>query len=182
MTEKGNGELHGTDLEELIGQLVGAHDEEHRRIAGELHDSTAQHLTAVLMGIDRACDLAARHDSFANVMGQARALVDQSLREITALCYRLHPPLFEELGLEPALHWLVRGFEECSGIAVSLEMPNSLGRLPHQMETALFHVAETALADLRRYSGIASVELRIIRSRWEVILLVKGRGSPKRRN
>src|SRR5689334_7786924 len=92
------------ELEHLVAELLDAQDEERRRIACELHDTTAQHLAAVLMGIDHL--LASRHDGVPLLMQQTRLLVDQSLREIRALCYRLHPPMLEELGLAWALKWL----------------------------------------------------------------------------
>ena len=159
------------ELEDLLGEVLDAQDAEWRRMAAELHDTTAQHLTAVLMGIDRAVSVG--QDRGLPLMEQARRLVDQSLREIRALCYRLHPPMLEELGLRPALSWLVRSVQQDSGMVVSLRLPPNLGRLPLEVETGLFRLVQAELAGLRRRSGIARMEITLKRWNRGVVLTMK---------
>lgn len=150
------------ELEQLVAQLLGEQDAERRRIAGELHDTTAQHLAAVLIGLDRA--LSARQAGMASLMEQTRGLVHQSLREIRALCYRLHPPMLEELGLRPALGWLVKGVEQNGPMAVFLEMPSDLGRWPLDVETGIFRLIQAELASLCTRVGVERTELALTRA------------------
>jgi two-component system NarL family sensor kinase len=161
-------------FEDLLGELLGAQDEEWRRIAGELHDTTAQHLAAVLMGIDHV--LASRQDRDLPLMRQTRLLVDQSLREIRALCYRLHPPMLEELGLAPALTWLVRGVRQEIGFDLSLDLPRDLGRLPREIETGLFRLVQAELANLQEQEGISEVRLALSRPASAAVLTIEVRG------
>ncbi|HYC59772.1 MAG TPA: hypothetical protein VEK79_09420 [Thermoanaerobaculia bacterium] len=43
-----------------------------------------------------------------------------------------------------AFGWYAQGFQERSGIAVTLDMPNELERLPIETETAVFRIVQAA--------------------------------------
>jgi len=162
------------ELELLVADILEAEDEERRRMARELHDTTAQHLAAVLISIDHL--IASRKDRMMPVVHQARLLVDQSLREIRALCYRLHPPMLPELGLPPALNWLVRGVRQESGLAVSLDVAPNLGRLPQEIETGVFRLIQLELANLGACRGLTRVELTLARPDASIVLSIVASG------
>jgi signal transduction histidine kinase len=61
-------------------------------------------------------------------------LVGQVTQEIRTLSFLLHPPVLDDLGLEYALPWYVKGFSRRSGIAVSVDVPREMGRLPAEVE------------------------------------------------
>lgn len=88
-------------------------------------------------------------------------MTDQSIAEVRTLAYLLHPPLIDEAGLLPSLQWLSRGFEERSGIKVTLEAPEELDRLPGESETALFRIVQEALTNIQRHSGSAVAHIRL---------------------
>src|SRR5260370_37616922 len=73
--------------------------------------------------------------------------------EIGTMSYLLHPPLLDEMGLCTAIQMYVEGFAERSRIRVDLEIPDDLGRLPSDIETALFRVMQQSLANVHRHSG-----------------------------
>ena len=56
------------------------------------------------------------------------------------LSYLLHPPLLDEAGIEEAIRDYVKGFTRRSGIRVELELSTNLGRMPREVELALFRV------------------------------------------
>ena len=168
-------------LRELAGRLLRLQDEERRRMARDLHDTTAQNLVAAILDIDRLHQAApALNEISEELLGEARALVEQSLQEIRTLSYLLHPPLLDELGLASALSWYVRGFESRSGITVALDVREGMERLPAAVENALFRVVQEALTNIHRHSDSATAEIRLARSATEVVLEVadQGRGIP----
>jgi signal transduction histidine kinase len=170
-----------TKLRELTGRLLRVQDEERQRMSRELHDATAQNLVAVLMDLDRLLQILPPRDDVAQeLLDEARTLVESSLQEIRTLSYLLHPPLLDELGLASALRWLVRGFENRSGITVSLAVQEEVGRMPAPVETALFRVVQEALTNIHRYSGSATADIRLTRSPGAISLQIKdqGRGMP----
>lgn len=166
------------ELRDLTSRLLGVQDEERRRMARDLHDTTAQNLVAALMDIDRVQRMALTHGEIIGpLIKDARALVDQSLQEIRTLSYLLHPPLLEELGLAHALKWLVRGFERRSGITVSLNVQEGLERMPWSVESALFRVVQEALTNIHRHSGSAMAAVTLTQSARRIILEVSDEGT-----
>lgn len=143
-----------TMLRQLSAQLMKSQDDERRRIAREIHDTTVQNIVAARIEIDQVHEgIILPGASAATALGEARDLLDQSLSELRTLSYLLHPPLLDELGLVSAVRWYVQGFEKRSGIAVSVDTPESMPRLPGDIETTLFRVVQEGLANVHRHSG-----------------------------
>lgn len=167
-------------LQRLSWRLLQAQDEERRRIARELHDSTAQAVAAISM------NLAALSREGSPLSEQRRqkllrdslALAEQATGDLRTTSYVLHPPLLDERGLSAALRWLADGFSTRSGIPVALEVAQGLGRMSIAVETALFRVAQESLHNVHRHSGSDRAEIRIHFAGDQVSLEVRdwGRG------
>lgn len=151
-------------LRQLSGQLLRSQDEERRKIAQELHDSTGQDLVALatMIGQLRVAIPAAEHKP-RRLVAECAALADRCVREVRTLSYVLHPPILDEAGLEQAIRDYVKGFTKRSGIAVSLELSALLGRMPRDVELALFRVVQESLTNIHRHSGSAEARIRIDR-------------------
>jgi len=104
-------------------------------------------------------------------------MVDQCLSEMRTLSYLLHPPLLDEIGLAPALRWYVNGFTSRSGIDVSLQISPEVGRLPSDIETALFRVIQESLGNVHRHSGSKTAVIKLRRRRGEVVLTISDSGA-----
>jgi PAS domain S-box-containing protein len=177
------------DLRYLAGRILKAQDDERRRIARELHDSTAQNLLGVALGIDRALRMTSeRPDIAKSALQESVRLVEQSQREIRTVSYLLHPPMLDEAGLPSALGWFIEGFSKRSGISIDAKITAGQldRRLPGEIATALYRVAQEALTNVHRHSGSRSARVRLtlvqLMGREEIQLTVadKGRGVPKR--
>lgn len=156
-------------LRRLTSTLLIAQDEERRRIARELHDSTAQNLVAAALSIDQAmrspCTLSS---SVQDALRDSRQLIELGQREIRTLSYLLHPPLLDEIGLAAALRWYLDGFTRRTAIATVAKIhPQLRGyRLPNVVEISLYRVAQEALTNVHRHSGAKTVTLRLW---WEAV-------------
>ncbi|BDG10831.1 sensor histidine kinase [Anaeromyxobacter paludicola] len=139
-----------------------AREDERSRISRELHDTTAQNLSAAVLGLSRALGvLGDGAGPAAPILVDALALCSASLEEVRTLSYQLRPPLLEEGGLGPALEWYAGVFSRRSGIPVELTLPREARRLPRALESALFRIAQEALSNAQRHSGCARVALRL---------------------
>ena len=164
-------------LQELSARLLRAQDEERRRIARELHDVTTQDLFALSMVLGQIAQPAFGLDRPAlDLVAEARALGDKTLRELRTQSYLLHPPLLDEVGLSAALEWYVEGFARRSGVAVDLAVDASLGRLPEAVELALFRVAQEGLGNIHRHAGSATARITLGRDQRGVMLRVQDHG------
>jgi len=143
-------------------RLMRVQDQERRHIARELHDTAGQ--TLAVLGIT----LAQLIDKLAHVAPdllkdgqQVEELVRQLHQEIRTTSYLLHPPLLDERGLAPALSWYVQGLIERGVLDVTLEIPENFGRLPAELELAIFRVVQECLTNVHRHSGSHSASIRI---------------------
>ncbi|HEY6188773.1 MAG TPA: PAS domain S-box protein [Pyrinomonadaceae bacterium] len=164
-------------LEQLTGRLLHLQDEERRRIARELHDTTAQNLLAIVINLETLLQKAsALPRDFVDAIAECQSLCEQTQAEIRTLSYLLHPPMLDEAGLILALEWFIDGFSRRSSIRVDFVAPPDFRRLPSQMETALFRVVQESLTNIYRHSGSATAEIRLERDESQVHLRVKDRG------
>ncbi len=168
-------------LRELSGRLLQLQDEERRRIARDLHDSTSQTIAALMLQLKALQNsLRLRDSQKQGALEECMRLAEQCGSEIRTVSYLLHPPMLDEAGLNSALRWYVRGFAERSGIDVSIHVAPELQRLPQEIEIALFRVIQEALANIHRHSGSPTADIRIALTSKELVLEIKdqGRGMP----
>ena len=170
-------------LRELSGRVLQLQDEERRRLARELHDSTAQNIVALGMNLGVVDQAAAALDAGAReALSESLALADQCIRELRTFSYLLHPPVLDDLGLSSALTWYVEGFIQRSGIAVKLEIAADLGRLPRELELMLFRIVQESLTNIHRHSGSRTATIRIARYAKEVVMQISDQGHGIARN
>jgi PAS domain S-box-containing protein len=150
------------ELRRLSGHLLRSQDEERRRIARELHDSTGQNLVILATMLGQLP--AAIHSSerkAKRLLSECKALADRCVREVRTLSYVLHPPVLDEAGLEDAIRDYVKGFTKRSGIQVQLDLSQGLGRMARDVELALFRVVQEALSNIQRHSKNRRAKIRI---------------------
>jgi signal transduction histidine kinase len=170
-----------SQMRTLTGRLMRAQDDERRRIAQMLHETSAQDLAALKMHLARLHRTAAGLSTADRaVLTESIELAERSMSGIRTLSYLLYPPLLDETGLLPALRWYAAGFAERSGIEVALDLPSTFERLPQDVETTLFRVVQEALINIHRHadSPTASIRLRIDAHRLTLEIEDHGRGMP----
>jgi signal transduction histidine kinase len=145
------GRGRGASLAGLCEGLQRAADEERRRLARQLHDSTAQTLSAAAMNLTLvACEAAALTPAARQALDRAQELVAGGCRELGELAHRLHPPLLGESGLAAALRWLVA---RDGGAGARVEI-DGLGPLGAALENAVYRLVEDALAGALAPDGL----------------------------
>jgi len=162
---------------QLSAQLMKMQDEERRRIARELHDSTGQMVIALILNLGqlrRAGDLGPEET---RILSESYTLLQNVNSELRAISHLLHPLLLDEVGLWTALKWYVEGFTQRSGIAVTLERESNCGRLNSDLEFVIFRVVQECLANIHRRSDHQEAAVRLLRSLGEVRLEVQDRGN-----
>jgi PAS domain S-box-containing protein len=164
-------------LRVLSGQLLRLQDEERRRIARELHDSAGQTLAALSMIL---APLESENGRIGPIAAEAITeslnLIAGLSRELRTISYLLHPPLLDEAGLASALRLYLEGFAERSRIKVNLEIPEDFGRLPSDLETAIFRIVQECLTNVHRHSGSPVAKIRVTHRGAQVLVEVADRG------
>ncbi len=169
-------------IRKLNVQLIKAQDEERRKIARELHDSTSQILASVGMNlslVDKEAN--ALSPKVAKLLSDATSLVASASDEVRTIAHLLHPPLLDEVGLASALRWFVDGFVRRTGIAVRVKLPKDLERLSPDTEAALFRITQECLTNTWRHSGSTSAALSLTVQPDKIVLDIKDRGKGLKR-
>lgn len=151
------------EIHQLMGRILTLQDDERRRLAHELHDSTGQMLAAMKLALDEMTE-EAKGRKIATLVADTIAINVDMSRQLRTMSYVLHPPLLDEVGLPSALHLYTEGFAERSGVKVDLQMSPDFGRLPPDMEIALFRVVQECLTNIHRHSGSATADIRLSRA------------------
>jgi hypothetical protein len=157
-------------------------DEERRKVARDLHDSTGQTLTALKISVALLQKSLDNGERIREELSGIALLADAALQEIRTTSYLLHPPMLDEAGFTCAAQWYIEGFARRSGMKVRLDFAPQVERLPDTIETALFRVLQESLTNVHRHSGASEVEVRFLRQARVVILEVRdyGRGIPEK--
>jgi len=164
-------------LRELSLHLLRSQDEERRRIGRELHDSLGQYLAVLKMHVESLESVVgAENQDIAARIAECIHLTDESIREMRTISYLLYPPMLEEVGLKSAVPWYLEGFSIRSQIETTLAIDPDLGRLPHDVELALFRVLQESLTNVHRHSGSAVADIRLFSRNGNVLLEVEDQG------
>ena len=161
----------------LAGRLMHAQDDERRRIAQMLHETTAQDLAGLKMHLARLNRTASHlNEADRGALTESISLAERSITEIRTLSYLLHPPFLDETGLLSALRWYAAGFAGRSGIKVDLDLPQRFERPTLDRETALFRVVQESLINIHRHAGSDTARIRLWQDAETMVLEIEDRG------
>ncbi len=137
----------------LVGQVMAAQEEERRRVAYEVHDGLAQTAAAahhLLLAFSRSYPPGSAEAQ--RLLGRALELVQQTVGEARQVIADLRPTVLDDFGLATAVRQQV---DRLAGEGYSVEYEEALEgeRLPTAVETALYRVAQEAMANVRKHAG-----------------------------
>jgi len=144
------------NLRFYVQQVSRAQEAERKRIARELHDGTVQTLVTVSRSLD---DLASgsSQPSVKDIREQVRGI----LQEVRRFGQQLRPSVLDDLGLLPAVKWLVSELTDNYGIAADIEVVGSERQLSPETELMLFRIIQEALSNVRRHSQASKVVIKV---------------------
>jgi len=169
------------ELREFSRRLSQSQDDERRRIARELHDSSGQKLAVLAMNLamfERQTPTSAT-ETHKMLLG-CSSLTKEISDEIRTLSYLLHPPLLDECGLASSLQMYFRGINRREGLEVELKIPLRLERLSEEAELAIFRIVQACLTNIHLHSGSdqATVQIDYVSDGLAVTISDHGRGIP----
>ena len=156
--------------------VIEAQESERQHIARELHDEIGQVLTAVKINLQSIQRLSPS-SAWMPPLDESIGIVDEALGRVRELSIELRPALLDDLGLSAALRWYVDRCAQRTGIVA--EIRNGFedeGRLPRDLETACFRIAQEALTNVVRHAKAAHVAIQLDRSREKVLLTITDDG------
>jgi len=168
-------------LRKLSGRLMQLQDDERRRLARELHDSSGQHLVALQMNLSMLRNKGVQLDQGSSeLLADSEEMLERAVKEIRTLSYLLYPPLLDEAGLSSALQWYVDGLAQRGTLKLALHIAPELGRLSRELETTIFRIVQECLTNIHRHSQSTVAEVAIYRENNKIMVTVRdeGKGPP----
>jgi signal transduction histidine kinase len=149
------------DVQRSRQRIVGAREEERRRLRRDLHDGLGPVLTGIAFQAEAARNLVRSDPGRAEeLLAALRAEAAESIDVVRRMAYALHPPALADLGLAGALRRQVEQLHTGSPV-VTLHVPETLPRLPAAVEVAAYRIAVEALTNAIRHAGAQSVSIRL---------------------
>jgi signal transduction histidine kinase len=162
------------ELERLSTRMVQQHEEERRRLSRELHDETAQVLSAVRMQLGVLQEGADPEE--AGELEEALGLLDTGIASIRRVTHDLRPSLLDDLGLLPALRALTHEFEDRSGVSTEVALADRLPPLSSEAELALFRALQEGLSNVARHADARKVRVTLTSQNGVITLSVQDDG------
>ena len=165
------------NLRYYLNQITRAQEEERKRIARELHDDTAQALFAISRQMDNFIrDNVGLSQQQRTVLQDIRQRIGVSLQGIRRFSQDLRPSIIDDLGLLPAVQWLVKQKSEDSGIEIELKILGKEQRLLPEMELILFRVVQEALTNAGKHAQATAAEVNLEFTDSQVAVTIRDNG------
>ncbi|MDD5468036.1 MAG: HAMP domain-containing protein, partial [Anaerolineales bacterium] len=161
---------------QLLERVIAAQEEERRRISRELHDSTSQSLTSLMVGL-RALENACNTPQVQCHTQELRQVVGQVLEDVHTLAVQLRPSVLDDLGLSAALERLIQEWQKRHNIQADVVVHLAGERLPEAIETALYRILQEALTNVARHAQARSVSVLVERRAQDVVAVIEDDGS-----
>ncbi len=131
-------------------RLVEAQEQERRSVARELHDQIGQNLTALKLLLGPVLSRSAPEN--AGVIAEARRLIDELVGRVREISLDLRPSMLDDLGLLPALLWLVERYESQTGVRVIFKHMGLDRSFPPSVATAVYRIVQESLTNVARHA------------------------------
>ncbi len=174
------------ELRELSANLQRVREEEKTRIARELHDDLGQQLTALKMDLSSFEHKLLRnyppevHESVMEPLREMRRLIDATVASVRRIAADLRPVMLDDLGLVPAIDWLVNDFTSRYGIEVDHRIEPGEVEFSNAAATGLFRIVQEALTNVARHADATHVDLTLSVDERQCVLRIAddGMGAP----
>lgn len=160
-------------------RLLALQDEERRRIANELHNSTTQHLVAISLNLMRLRAHTAVKAETLNIVDEIDGSLQEAIKELSAFTYLLQKPDLQTEGLSVTLGRYVEGFGRRTGLKITLRSCRSVDQLSLPLQQTLLRIVQEALTNVYRHAAATrvSVTFRCVGKRLRLVISDDGQGT-----
>jgi two-component system NarL family sensor kinase len=168
-------------LKALAQRVVDSQEQERARLSRDLHDGISQWLVSIKLqieaGIIRLQGNAEQRDKARASFERTAEALNDVLGEVRRISHNLRPTLLDDLGLAAALDHLAQEFAQHSGTPVAFAARGNADKLPVDVATVLFRIAQEALTNIERHAGAHRIDVALAATRGRVVLEIVDDGA-----
>jgi signal transduction histidine kinase len=167
-------------LRNLSSKLLSAHEDERKRIAGEIHDTLGAYLAGIKFKIEDAkLQIGKTGSALIESLNTIIPLVQECIEECRRIQQDLRPSILDDLGLLAALSWFCRRFETIySHIRTEQTIQIEEGEIPSDLKIVIYRFAQEAMNNIAKHSkaDLVRLSLRKVDRKMEVTIHDNGQG------
>lgn len=165
-------------LETLSHLLMETQESERKKIALNLQDEISRRLVALQLNLKSALDLFEKKPEESKIkILEAEALTKEIIQKTRNILRDLTPPLLDDFGLIPALHYYLEDFSRRTGIKIEFHSNNFPSRVNPQVQTTLFRIIQEGLTNVLKHSQTKKVEIDLGLKKSGVYLIIENKGA-----
>lgn len=160
----------------IIKKLIEAKEEEHKRLAQELHDGVGQSLYTISVALQAVESYVKDNEKLNTYIEEVRNELEQVMNDIKLYSYQLRPHSIDQLGITPTLSTLVDSVQKVHpDIAISLETDFE-ERCNPSVEINIYRVVQEALHNVIKYAKASKVVIRLQKKATNLSLYIEDNG------
>ncbi|MBK6429419.1 GAF domain-containing sensor histidine kinase [Candidatus Amarolinea dominans] len=151
-----------TDLREERDRIIAVHEKVRHELVRDLHDGTAQVLSAMIMNMEVVKRTAAsRPELLPRELAYLDDLTRQANREIRQLLFQLRPVILETQGLAAAIAVYAEQLRRHESYALYLELSTGDFKLTSQASGTVFAIVQEALNNIKKHAHASTVWIQV---------------------
>ena len=162
-------------LRTLASKLSLTEEKERRRIASDLHDNIGQTLAIAKIKLGEVRDMATS-TAFAAPLNEINRLIAQAIHDTRAIISDLSPPILYELGLVPAVEWLIEKMYKQYGLLINFQYDAFSETLPDNIRVLLFQIIRELLMNIVKHAQTKNAKVFIKNDNNNVSIIVEDKG------
>jgi PAS domain S-box-containing protein len=169
-------------LRALARHLDSVREEEHTRIARQIHDELGQALTALRLDLTWVGrKIPKRNTALRRRIDAAVALTDETITVGQRIVGELRPPILDDLGLVPAVEWFAQHFAKRSGLRIEFDIGAEEPVVPDQLAITAYRIVQEALTNVARHAQATHARVRLGEQDGALTIEIRddGRGLPE---
>jgi signal transduction histidine kinase len=165
-------------LRNLSGRLQSLLEEERARISREIHDELGQALTAMKLELSsvRSSLISGGLAEQAAKVHEIELAATRTIRAVRRIATDLRPGILDELGIEAAIKWMAKNFQNRTGISCKVVVPRVDRIIDPTRSTAIFRIVQEALTNIMRHAAASQVNVRMEKKDNTLVLEVRDNG------
>jgi signal transduction histidine kinase len=163
-------------LRQLAARNETAREDERKHLAREIHDELGQYLLAMRMGVSVLDIQFGALNSVLRARTQRLVeIVDATIKVVRNVVTSLRPNALD-MGIGPALEWLVCDAFKDAGIRFDLQVCEHELQLDDARATAIFRITQESLTNIVRHAHATHVTIRLARVDTDFLLEIRDNG------
>lgn len=164
------------ELQELGSTAHVAREHEKSRISRELHDELGQALTMLQMDVTWCRHKCEDRPEVAAKLERMQGLLKTTVASTRRIAADLRPTMLDDLGMVPAVEWLVENFSQRTGVPCDLTIGDPDLTLDGARSSAVYRIVQESLTNIAKHAEASAADVAIRRDGPDLVVRVHDDG------